>query len=126
MMRSAAAARAVTLSHPPFIPGLEACGEVVEVAEDVTGCQPGQRVVVRMRPGAFAEEVVVPAETLLPAPSTLSDLEAAAFMVGYRTAYHCLLDRGALRFHDGPQAIHHRAEIAFDNIAHALAPSRSS
>lgn len=81
----------------PFIPGMEGCGEVVETAADVSDIAVGDRVIVRMRPGTFAEEVVLPAARALPAPSTFSDEEAAAFMVGYATAYHCLLDRGELK-----------------------------
>ena len=81
----------------PFIPGMEGCGEVLELADGVENISVGERVIVRARPGAFAEEVVVPAARLRPAPKAFSDEEAAAFMVGYATAYHCLLDRGALQ-----------------------------
>lgn len=81
----------------PFVPGMEGCGEVIEAADDVTDLVPGDRVIVRMRPGAFAEEVTLLASRALPAPSNFSDVEAAGYMVGYATAYHCLLDRGALK-----------------------------
>ena len=81
----------------PFVPGMEGCGEVIEMADDVAGIDIGQRVIVRMRPGAFASEVVQQAGRVLPAPNAFSDEEAAAYMVGYATAYHCLLDRGALQ-----------------------------
>ena len=80
----------------PFVPGMEGCGEVIEVADGVDGIAPGDRVIVRMRPGTFASEVVQHAARILPAPRSFSDEEAAGYMVGYATAYHCLLDRGAL------------------------------
>ena len=42
----------------PFIPGLESAGDVVEVAEDVTGVAVCDRVIVKSR-GALTEEIVV-------------------------------------------------------------------
>lgn len=91
----------------PFIPGMEAAGEVLEVADDVTSVAPGDRVIVRMRPGAFAEEVVTAAETLLPTPAPFDDIKAAAFIVAYGTADHCLIDRGGLQ--SGETALIHGA-----------------
>ncbi|MDP6346583.1 MAG: alcohol dehydrogenase catalytic domain-containing protein, partial [Alphaproteobacteria bacterium] len=81
----------------PFIAGFETAGEVIEVAADVDGLSPGQRVMMRVRPGGFAEQAVVDADTLLPTPERFNDITAAAFIVGYATAYHCLLDRGELQ-----------------------------
>lgn len=81
----------------PFTPGLEGAGIVVEVAPDVAGWRPGDKAIVRARPGTFAEEVVVPADALLPMPAPLSFEEAAALTVGYATAWHALVDRGRLR-----------------------------
>src|SRR5579859_877530 len=40
---------------PPFIPGGEAAGEVIAVGPDVTGFEPGQRVMSRHTLGACAE-----------------------------------------------------------------------
>jgi NADPH2:quinone reductase len=81
----------------PFVPGLEGAGEVVECGPGVEGWRPGQRAIVRLRPGTFAEEVVAPAARLFPAPAGFDDAEAAAFSVGHRTAWHALVERGRLR-----------------------------
>ena len=81
----------------PFIAGFETAGEVIETAPDVTSFAPGDRVLMRTRPGGFAEQAVVDAHTLLPTPAPFDDITAAAFLVGYITAYHCLLQRGRLR-----------------------------
>jgi NADPH2:quinone reductase len=80
----------------PFTPGLEGAGTVAEVAPDVAGWRPGDRVIVRARPGTFAEEAVVGPEALLPMPQALSYAEGAALTVGYGTAWHALVDRGRL------------------------------
>src|SRR6202163_4670705 len=45
--------------EPPFTPGMEAAGEVIEVADGVVGSAVGDRVIVRMRHGGYADEAVV-------------------------------------------------------------------
>lgn len=47
--------------------------------------------------GGIAEEVILPESALLPAPSTLTWAECAAFPVGYLTAYHGVVTRGHLK-----------------------------
>ncbi len=41
--------------EPPFVPGNEAAGEVVAVGEGVAGFKPGDRVMCRLRLGAFGQ-----------------------------------------------------------------------
>jgi NADPH2:quinone reductase len=79
----------------PFILGLEGAGVVAEAAPGAPWRQ-GDDVIVRARPGTFAEEVVAPAEALLAMPKALSHEEAAALTVGHGTAWHALVDRGRL------------------------------
>jgi NADPH2:quinone reductase len=81
----------------PFIVGLECAGTVDQCGDGVTGVAVGDRVMVRVRPGAFAEYVLADAAAPLPTPDRFSDAEAAAFVVAYGTAWHCLLDRGGLQ-----------------------------
>ena len=84
-------ANAYQVSVPtPFVPGSEWCGEVVEVAADVTGVAPGDVVMGTGIVGAFAEQVVAPASAVVPVPAGLDPVAAAAFGVGHRTAYHVL------------------------------------
>ncbi|MGE2692416.1 NADPH:quinone oxidoreductase family protein [Mycolicibacterium pulveris] len=73
---------------PPFVPGSEFAGVVVETAAE--GFRVGDRVTGTGMYGAFAEEVVVPAASLSPTPDGVDDRTAAAFGVAYRTAYHTL------------------------------------
>jgi NADPH:quinone reductase len=81
----------------PFVPGMEAAGVVAEIADDVAGIAPGDRVIVSARHGLYAGEVVVPAAQLMPAPAAFSMAEAACFLVAARTARHALVDRAQLR-----------------------------
>jgi NADPH2:quinone reductase len=81
----------------PFTPGVEASGEVSEIGEDVAGVAVGDRVIVRMRYGAYAEEVVVARSQLTPLPSTFDYAEGATFFAAHGTAHHALIDRGQIQ-----------------------------
>ncbi|HEX4862971.1 MAG TPA: NADPH:quinone oxidoreductase family protein [Acidimicrobiales bacterium] len=88
---------------PPFVPGSEFAGEVLEVAEDVNEFAAGDRVFGTSFVGAFAEEVIVPAGSLTGTPETVGDESAAAFGIAHRTAYHALRSCGSL--HAGEELI---------------------
>ena len=88
---------------PPFVPGSEFAGAVVEVGSDVTDLAVGDRVTGTGIAGAFAEEVAVPAAGLARIADGVDDHRAAAFGVAYRTAYHCL--RSVARVRTGDQLV---------------------
>ncbi|HLM96036.1 MAG TPA: NADPH:quinone oxidoreductase family protein [Acidimicrobiales bacterium] len=75
---------------PPFIPGSEFAGEVVEVADDAAPVAVGDRVFGSTLVGAFADEVVVSTRALTRIPDGVDVRLAAAFGVAHRTAYHAL------------------------------------
>ncbi|MCV7370799.1 NADPH:quinone oxidoreductase [Mycolicibacterium duvalii] len=77
---------------PPYTPGCEFSGRVVEVAPDVTRVRVGDVVFGLATHGAFAEEVVLDASrlTALPAGAAVDMRQLAAFGVTYTTAYHAL------------------------------------
>jgi NADPH:quinone reductase len=80
----------------PFTPGVEAAGEVIEVnGADATAV--GDRVIVKMRYGAYADEAVVTPSQTIRLPSTFDYAEGATFLAAHGTAYHALVDRGQLR-----------------------------
>jgi NADPH:quinone reductase len=81
----------------PFTPGVEAAGDVVEVDRGVQGVAVGDRVIVKMRYGAYADEAVVASSQVLPLPKTFDYAEGATFLAGHGTAYHALIDRGKLQ-----------------------------
>jgi NADPH:quinone reductase len=81
----------------PFTPGVEAAGDVVEVSDDASGVAVGDRVIVKMRHGAYTDEAVVAPSQLTPLPSNFDYAEGATFLAAHGTAYHGLIDRGALQ-----------------------------
>src|SRR5438105_12047224 len=81
----------------PFTPGMESAGDVVEVDGAAVGIAVGDKVIVKMRHGAYADEAVVTPSQLTPLPSTFDYAEGATFLAAHGTAYHALIDRGQLR-----------------------------
>src|SRR3954452_1342617 len=81
----------------PFTPGVEAAGDVTEVDGAAKGIAVGDRVIVKMRHGAYAEEAVVAPPQLTPLPSNFDYAEGATFLAAHGTAYHALIDRAQIR-----------------------------
>jgi NADPH2:quinone reductase len=81
----------------PFTPGVEAAGDVIEVDGVAKGVSVGDRVIVKMRHGAYTDEAVVTPAQLTPLPSTFDYAEGATFFAAHGTAYHGLIDRGQLQ-----------------------------
>ena len=77
----------------PFVPGFEGAGTVTEVGPAVDGVTIGDRVMVFAGMGCYAESVISDASRTAPAPTNLTDTEAAVFMTAYGTSYHALVDR---------------------------------
>lgn len=82
--------------EPPFTPGMEIAGVVIEVGEGAGRYSVGDRVIAATRVGGLAEEVVVDEGAIAPLPSPFSMEEGACFLVAAQTAYHALFVRGAL------------------------------
>ena len=80
----------------PFTPGSEAAGDVVE-ANDAKGVAVGDKVIVKMRFGAYCDETVVTPTQLVPLPSTFDYAEGATFLAAHGTAHHALIDRGQIK-----------------------------
>ncbi|MGA7999768.1 MAG: NADPH:quinone oxidoreductase family protein [Bradyrhizobium sp.] len=80
----------------PFTPGVEAAGEVIEVDKAAAGAAIGDRVIVKMRHGAYADEAVVTPSQTIPLPRAFDYAEGATFLAAHGTAYHALIDRGQL------------------------------
>lgn len=74
-------------AEPPFTPGTEIAGIVLEVGAGVTRFKPGDRVVAGLRNGGFAEEAVAPERTVYALPDGVSFVQAVHFPTIYATAY---------------------------------------
>ncbi|HZP31497.1 MAG TPA: NADPH:quinone oxidoreductase family protein [Acidimicrobiia bacterium] len=74
----------------PFVPGSEFAGVVTEVGEGVAAPTVGDHVFGSSISGAFAEEIVIAADSVRAVPAGVDDRLAAAFGVAHRTAYHSL------------------------------------
>jgi NADPH2:quinone reductase len=85
---------------PPFVPGSEFAGVVIETRDGTEGFVLGDRVTGTGLYGAFAEEVTVPAAGLSRVPHGVDDQTAAAFGVAYRTAYHALRSMASVQAGD--------------------------
>ena len=108
----------------PHIPGADVAGEVAKLGSDVSGFEPGDRVVANPGlscgrcefclagedslckdykilgehvPGTYAEYVVVPARNLLPIPVDMEWTTAAAAPLAFMTAWRLLVTRAAVR-----------------------------
>lgn len=82
---------------PPFVPGFEVAGEVMEVAPGVTSCRPGDRVMAVPDFGGFAEQVVARAAEVHVIPPAMDFVTAAGFPVAYGTSHHALTARARLQ-----------------------------
>ena len=82
---------------PPFVPGLEAAGEVIEVASDVHDIKVGDRVMAGGKGGALAEQWIVQQSAVSPLPPALSFSEGACWQTAASTAWHALVERGHLQ-----------------------------
>jgi NADPH:quinone reductase len=82
---------------PPYQPGWDIAGDVVEVGEQVSDLRVGDRVVgmipwfiTRGRPGGYAELVAADAEWLVPLPDNLDAATAATVPLNALTAHQAL------------------------------------
>jgi NADPH:quinone reductase len=89
--------------EPPFVPGSELAGRILEVGPGVDHLVVGDAVVGTGLVGAFAEEAVLGAHAVHRWPEGVDVRTAAASGVTYRTAYHVL--RSVARVQAGEQLV---------------------
>jgi NADPH:quinone reductase len=82
---------------PPFTPGMEIAGDVIETAPDVEGLSIGDKVMTGGKGGGLAEQFVVEAQAVSPLPNAFSYAEAACWRGAAVTAWHALHDKAALQ-----------------------------
>lgn len=88
--------RALGLYPTEGVLGIEMAGIVSEVGAQVQDLKVGDRV-MGIAPAAFASQVTVPREFLVPTPDGLSDTQAAVLPLVFVTAYYALIEVGRLK-----------------------------
>ena len=87
--------------HPPKgasqILGLEVAGEIIELGENVSEWQPGDKVCALTNGGGYAEYVSVPRGQCLRIPTGLTMVQAASLPETYFTVWENLFFRGMLK-----------------------------
>ena len=81
----------------PFSPGMEGSGDIVAVGAGVSRAKVGDRVVVGARFGCYAEEIVMPEQTVRALPARMDYAHGAAYPAAYLTACVALVRRGELQ-----------------------------
>jgi len=81
----------------PFTPGGEGAGIVTQVGDGVGHLKEGMRVLFMAQVGAFAQQVVTNAMSVMPIPDHLDFDVAAGFTITYGTSYHALKQRAKLQ-----------------------------
>ena len=81
----------------PFSPGKEGAGVIKEVGDGVDRLKVGDRVMVQVEYGTYAQEVLADESQCYPVPDDVSFEEAAAIGIAYQTAHFALVARAHVK-----------------------------
>ena len=81
----------------PFTPGSELSGVVRAVGDGVEQPKVGDKVIAFTATGAFAQQIVVPAQACMTMPPGMDFDTAAAITLTDGTSHHAVVDRAALK-----------------------------
>lgn len=83
--------------NPPFTLGMDVCGVVERCGEGATAWQ-GKRVMAltQMATGGLAEYAVASADAVFEVPDSMTDAEAASFIIPFHTAYLAIVQRAKI------------------------------
>jgi NADPH:quinone reductase-like Zn-dependent oxidoreductase len=111
----------------PLRLGAEAAGVVTAVGPDAVGpagpVRVGDEVIAYRAPGAYAAELVVPAQAVVPKPAALDWPQASGLMLTGATAWHALAVTGV---HPGDTVLIHGAAGGVGVMAVQLAAIRGA
>ncbi|HRD66463.1 MAG TPA: NADPH:quinone oxidoreductase family protein [Candidatus Competibacter sp.] len=83
--------------EPPFSPGFEVAGDILEVGEGVARFRVGERVIAIAPHGGYAEQVVANVDRCVAMPTAMPYEHGAAFPVVFGTSHVALWHRARLR-----------------------------
>lgn len=83
--------------QPPFSPGFEVSGEILELGVGVEELKIGDRVIAMTPHGGYAEQVVADSNRCVQMPATMSWQDGAAFPVVFGTSHIALWHRARLQ-----------------------------
>ena len=83
--------------RPPFSPGLEISGKIIEVGKNVSDHKVDDSVMSIMKYGGYKSEVIVPSENTYKIPAKMPLTVAAGFPVTYGTAYSALVTKAKIK-----------------------------
>jgi len=78
---------------PPFVPGAEVFGEVVQAGAEVRGFASGDLVLGQVLTGAYAEQALMDPSRTVRLDAEMPNEHAGAFFINYGTAYSALVQR---------------------------------
>lgn len=81
----------------PFVPGKEGAGVVAAVGDGIGRLRPGDRVMVQVEHGTFAEQAIAPEHDCYAMPDAMRFDMAAAIGIAFQTAHFALVDRAAVQ-----------------------------
>jgi NADPH:quinone reductase len=84
-----------TATPMPFTPGKEGAGVVRSVGAGVTRFRPGDRVLIHVEYGAFADEALAREDQCMPLPDDLGFVDATALGLPAQTAWFALFERAS-------------------------------
>ena len=108
---------------PPYL-GMECSGTIAELGDGVAGWSVGDEVCALMSGGAYAELVALPATQLMPVPSNIDLVDAAALPEATCTVWSMLFNAGRLQ--PGESALIHGGTSGIGTFAIQLAHVRGS
>ena len=83
--------------RPPFSPGLELSGTIIEIGPKVINHKVNDRVIGIAKYGSYCNEIVMPAENVYKITDSMDFITAASFPVAYGTAYGAIDWKGKLQ-----------------------------
>ena len=82
---------------PPFTPGYEVAGRIIEIGKKVSRVKLGDRVMAGCRFGGYTNEITLSEGAVYSVPASLSDQEAASIPVNFMTAWIALQELARVR-----------------------------